>query len=245
MENQVAIVTGGARGIGLETAKKLASLGAHAVIWDVDEAGAKKGVAAIEQAGGKASSYVVDLTDDKAVNQATAEVMSSLGRIDILVNNAGYYPHATLEETSVELWRKIMAVNLDSTFFCSQAVFPHMKKAGYGRVVNFSSAVAYEGIPNVSAYASTKAGILGFTRVLATEGGEFGITANCVAPGLIETEGVLEAIEDLFDIVIQTQAVKRRGKPADIAEAIAFLAGPAAGFITGQNLSINGGCYYL
>src|SRR5699024_7740680 len=118
----------------------------------------------IQANGGKATATKLDVTDIEAVRQATENVFNEHGRIDVLINNAGYYPHASLEETSLELWRKIMAVNLDSAFFCTQAVFPHMKAARYGRVVNFASAVAYDGLGGVSAYAATKAALLGFTR---------------------------------------------------------------------------------
>jgi NAD(P)-dependent dehydrogenase (short-subunit alcohol dehydrogenase family) len=161
-----------------------------------------------------------------------------------VINNAGIYPHIPLAKMDFASWRKIMSVNLDGAFLCTQAALPDMRLAGYGRIVNLSSAVVFTGLVGASAYASAKAGIIGFTRVLANESGAFGITANAVAPGLIETEGVMEDIAEHFDDVLPFQAVKRRGQTADVVEAITYLASPAAGFVTGQTVHVNGGLVY-
>jgi NAD(P)-dependent dehydrogenase (short-subunit alcohol dehydrogenase family) len=173
-------------------------------------------------------------------------VISAQGRIDILVNNAGIYPHTPFADLSFEEWRRVMSTNLDSVFLCTHAVYPHMVERGSGRIVNVSSATFFIGYPEMTAYIASKGGIVGFTRALASEAGAFGITVNCVTPGLIETEGVKDEdpTGDLFEEIVGGQAVKRRGRPEDIAEAIAYLVGPAAGFITGQTVNVDGGHRY-
>lgn len=244
-ENQVAIVTGAGRGIGLATAKALAAEGAAVALLDLNGAAVQAGAQAIEATGARALGLAVDVTDEAGVQQAMDTVLARLGTPGVLVNNAGIYPHIPLQDLGYGDWKKILAVNLDSTYLCTRAVFGHLKQACYGRIVNLSSAVVFTGLTGVSAYAASKAGVIGFTRVVATEGGPFGVTANMVAPGLIETEGVMEQIAEHFDDVLPAQAIKRRGQARDITEAITYLASPAAGFVTGQTVAVNGGLHYL
>ena len=137
----------------------------------------------------------------------------------------------------------MIATNLDSVYLCTHAVYPHMVERGSGRIVSVSSATFFIGYPEMSAYIASKGGIIGFTRALASEAGPHGITVNCVTPGLIETEGAAEEdpTGELFDEIVAGQAVKRRGRPSDIAEIIAYLAGPASSFITGQTVNVDGG----
>jgi pyridoxal 4-dehydrogenase len=160
----------------------------------------------------------------------------------VLVNNVGIYPHRPFEELTYAEWRHVLAVNLDSVFLCTHAVYPAMRERGYGRIVNVSSSTFFIGYPGLAAYIATKGGIIGFTRALASEAGPHGITVNAVTPGLIATEGVLGGEEaGLFDEIVPQQALPRRGEPEDIAECIAYLASPAAGFITGQTINVDGG----
>ena len=190
-------------------------------------------------------SYVVDVAEEEDVRAAVDAVLSVGGRIDVLVNNAGIYPHFPFEELTFADWRRVLATNLDSVFLCSHAVYPTMRGHGYGRIVNVSSATFFIGYPGLSAYVASKGGIVGFTRALASEAGPHGITVNAITPGLIATEGVVGGEEaGLFDEIVPDQAVGRRGEPEDIAEAIAYLASPAASFITGQTVNVDGGHRY-
>jgi 3-oxoacyl-[acyl-carrier protein] reductase len=246
-EGQTAIITGAARGIGFAAAQRLASEGASIAILDRNGDAAQAAAQRIndEQGRAAAAAWQANVTVEADVRAATADAHARFGAIQILVNNAGIYPHVPFEQLTYARWREIVAVNLDGTFLCCHAVFPLMKAARYGRIVNFASCVLLNGQPNVTAYAAGKAGIIGLSRILAVEAGGHGITVNVVSPGLIETEGALADIGELFDHEVAAQLVKRRGQPADIAELIAYLASPAASFITGQTVNVDGGVRFL
>jgi NAD(P)-dependent dehydrogenase (short-subunit alcohol dehydrogenase family) len=244
-EGQTALVTGAARGLGLAAALRLADEGAQVALLDRDEEALEAAVGGLANGRADALSHVVDVTDEGQVRAAVESVLSAAGRIDVLVNNAGIYPHFPFEELTFADWRRVLATNLDSVYLCSHAVYPGMRERGYGRIVNVSSATFFIGYPGLSAYVASKGGIIGFTRALASEAGPHGITVNAVTPGLIATEGVLGGEEaGLFDEIVPEQALGRRGKPEDIAECIAYLASPAAGFITGQTVNVDGGHRY-
>ena len=243
-EGQVAIVTGAGRGIGKVVASRLFEEGAAVALLDIDEDRAAAAVMELDINDARVVSLAVDVTDEAAVADAFDVVVSRFGQLSILINNAGIYPHIPIEDCSLADWRRIIATNLDSAFLCIREAFPVMKAARYGRIVNLSSEVFYSGLEKVSAYAASKGGVIGLTRVAATEGGPFGITVNAVAPGLIETPGVMTDIAEHFDDILPFQTVKRRGQPYDIAECVAFLASPAAGFTNGETLSANGGMSY-
>ena len=246
LDGQVAVITGGGRGIGFATARRLASDGARVVLFDRDGEAAARAAATLAARGADATARVVDVTDEHSIGNGVQWALSSAGRIDVLVNNAGIYPHTPFEQLTLTEWRRVMSVNLDGTFLCSRAVYPHMKERGSGRIVNVSSATFFIGYREMTAYIASKGGIVGFTRALASEAGPHGITVNCVTPGLIETEGAKDEdpTGELFEEIVGGQAVGRRGRPEDIAEAIAYLASPAASFITGQTVNVDGGHRY-
>jgi NAD(P)-dependent dehydrogenase (short-subunit alcohol dehydrogenase family) len=243
LSGRVAVVTGAARGIGRAAAHRLALEGARVAFLDVDGEAVTAAAAAMTRGALAVSAHTVDVADELSVAEALRTVLAAEGRIDILVNNAGIYPHAPLEELTFAEWRRVLSINLDGVFLVTRAVYPHMRERNFGRIVNISTAAFHIGYPELTAYLASKGGIIGFTRSLAAEAGPYGITVNAITPGMIETEGTREEDPDgeLFDEIGAGQAVKRRGRPEDIAEAIAYLARPAAGFITGQTINVDGG----
>jgi pyridoxal 4-dehydrogenase len=239
---QTALVTGAARGLGFAAARRLAAEGARVALFDRDGEALAAAAEALAAERLDVFPHPVDVTDEDGVRRGVADVLAAEGRIDVLVNNAGVYPHRPFEELTYSEWRQVLAVNLDGVFLCTHAVYPAMRERRYGRIVNVSSATFFIGYPGLAAYIASKGGIIGFTRALASEAGPHGITVNAVTPGLIATEGVLEGEEaGLFDEIVPEQALPRRGEPEDIAECIAYLAGPAASFITGQTINVDGG----
>jgi NAD(P)-dependent dehydrogenase (short-subunit alcohol dehydrogenase family) len=242
LSGQVAIVTGGARGLGLATARHLASRGVTCILADLDGEKLEQASAAMQRDGLSGHPHQADLTNEDQVRDLAASTIEQHGRVDILVNLAGIYPTVPFADLTLEQWRAVIQATLDTTFLCCHQVLPHMQKQGYGRIVNTSSSTFHSAIPGLSAYVASKGGILGFTRVLAREVGPSGITANVIMPGLIQTEHALASAPDfVWDKHIEDQCVKRRGEPADIATAIEFLVSPDASFISGQTLNVDGG----
>jgi NAD(P)-dependent dehydrogenase (short-subunit alcohol dehydrogenase family) len=242
LDGQVAIVTGAARGIGRAAADRLSREGARVALLDVD--GSAVSAAAEAIAGSDvAVAHRVDVTDEAGVAETVRRILDAEGRIDVLVNNAGIYPHTPFDEVTFAEWRRVLSTNLDGAFLVTKAVYPSMRERGYGRIVNISTAAFHIGYPELTPYLASKGGIIGFSRSLAAEAGPHGITVNVITPGMIETEGTQEEDPEgeLFDEIGADQAVKRRGRPEDIAETIAYLASPAAGFITGQTINVDGG----
>jgi 3-oxoacyl-[acyl-carrier protein] reductase len=247
----VAIVTGGAAGIGRATALRFARGGYAVSVWDVDEAGAAALAPELKAAGAPdAEGRKVDVTDATAVEKAVAEVVARFGRIDTLVNNAGIVRDAQLvkwKEGAVAStmtdadFDKVIAVNLKGVFHCTRAVAPHMIKQGSGVVLNASSVVGLYGNFGQTNYAATKAGVISFTQTWARELGKFGIRVNAVAPGFVATEIIKAMPEKVIAGMIAKTPVGRMGKPEDIAEAYFWLASDAASFVHGATLSVDGG----
>jgi len=243
LDGQVAIVTGAARAIGREIAETLAARGATVV--SLDLVPSNDTVAAIEEAGGRALAIVGDATDEPEVGRAIGEVLERYGRIDVLVNNAGLF--AGIErrpfwEIDLEEWEHVMAVNVRSVFLCSRHVATAMMEARSGRIVNIASNVITFGMANLLHYVASKASVVGMTRSMARELGPFGIAVNAVAPGLVTTEITEQTVpEEYRRLVAQGQCLQEAIVPTDIAQAVAYLAGPAARMVTGQTLLVNGG----
>ncbi|MBL3670414.1 3-oxoacyl-ACP reductase FabG [Streptomyces sp. M2CJ-2] len=246
-QQRVAVVTGAARGIGAATAVRLAAEGHAVAVIDLDEGACKDTVEKITAAGGKALAVGCDVSDETQVEAAVARVAGELGAPTILVNNAGVLRDNLLFKMSVADWDTVMNVHLRGAFLMSKACQKHMVDAGFGRIVNLSSSSALGNRGQVN-YSAAKAGLQGFTKTLAKELGKFGVTANAVAPGFIATEMTKATAErvgmgfDDFKAAAATQIpVARVGEPEDIANAIAFFTGEAAGFVSGQVLYVAGG----
>jgi 2-hydroxycyclohexanecarboxyl-CoA dehydrogenase len=244
LEGKNAIVTGGASGIGLATCRRLARAGAAIGVWDINEEGAERTAADLVATGARAVACKVDVAARAQIAAGLERVHGKLGPAQILVNNAGMTSFKPFLEVTEEEWERIMAVNLKSMFLCTQAVLPDMLKAGWGRVINISSSSAQTGSARMTTYASSKGGVIAFTKSLALELATSGITVNNIPPGFVDTP-MLQASTASIVGGIQGQAqnspMKRPGRPEDIAAACAFLASDEAGYITGHTLSVNGG----
>lgn len=242
LRGQVAIITGGARGIGRATTIELAQAGARVLINYQRSAGAAEALAAeIVAAGGDAFAYQADVADEQAVTGMVQAVLDRWGRIDILVNNAGITADAPLARLRPEQWQHVIDTDLTSVFLCCRAVIPTMQRAGYGRIVSVSSLAALAGNVGQTNYAAAKAGIIGLSRSLAREVARDGITVNVVAPGYVETDMVETVPEALRAWALQAIAIGRFGRPEEVAAAIRFLVSPRASYITGHVLTIDGG----
>lgn len=238
LKDRVAIVTGGAQGLGRAIADKLAEEGASVVVADINGEGATAAAAALPRAIG----LTVDVSDPDQVQDMVDAAVEQYGGLDVLVNNAAIVPFKAWDEIDFAEWRRIMAVNLDGVFLTCRAASDEMRKKSYGRIVNVASNVLVAGTPNLAHYVASKGGVFGFTRALATELGKYGITVNAVAPGLTETEGVMASPHAAaFDFVQSLQAIPRHGIAADIAPSVAFLASEEAAWVTGSMLVVDGG----
>ncbi len=246
-EQRVAVVTGGARGIGAATAVRLAAEGRAVAVIDLDEAACKDTVEKITAAGGKAVAVGCDVSDEAQVEAAVARITEELGAPTILVNNAGVLRDNLIFKMSEDDWDAVMAVHLRGAFLMTRAVQKHMVEQRYGRIVSLSSTSAL-GNRGQANYAAAKAGLQGFTKTLAIELGRFGVTANAVAPGFVVTDmtrATAARIGADWDEYVQQRAaaipVGRAGRPEDIAHTVSFLVSEGAGFVSGQVVYVAGG----
>ena len=255
-DGQVALITGGATGIGFGIAELLGTLGAHVVLASRKQEHLAAAAAKLDKNGVRVSTTTVDVRDADRVKSMVEEVRGKAGRIDVLVNNAAgnfYAPSASLTPNA---WKAVVEIDLNGTFFCSQAVFPVMKEQGGGRILSISMTLHYRGWPLMAHATAAKAGIDALTRTLALEWARYGIRVNAVAPGPIPTEGVRKAftppnsgdVPDVFaveramdDYAKKSIPLRRWGAPHDIANVIAFLASPAGDWITGSIVVVDGG----
>ncbi len=265
LSGRVALVTGGSRGLGRADALTLARAGADVVIADIQiesdsgaqaerygpmaQAARAQGLVyseatarEIAELGRRSAAIKCDVTEREQVGETVRRVVDEFGSVDILVNNAGTLDHlAQLSDQSPELWERDLHVNLTGSFNCAQAVWPHMKERGWGRIVNMASVAGTLGGFGQASYAATKAGLLGLTRSLALEGARHGITCNAVVPGIIGTEAFHFGNPEMNERMVRRTAMRRVGEPQDVANAIAFLCSDLAGYITGIGLNVSGG----
>jgi len=240
-DGQVAVVTGGARGIGAEIARRLARGGARVVCADVLDT--TDIVAEINDAGGTAEGRELNVTDAQAAAEGIKAVHEAHGRLDILVNNAGVTRDKLLVRMKPEDWDLVLDINLDGVFKVTQPAAKLMMRQKSGRIVNVASVVGLMGNAGQTNYAASKAGLIGFTKSLARELGPRNVTVNAVAPGYIQTPMTDKLTEEQREMLLSNLAIPRLGTPEDVAEAVAFLAGPNASYITGVVLNISGGLY--
>lgn len=243
LEGRVALVTGAAQGIGRAIALALAEVGADIAGGDVNLEGMEKTAKEIEALGWKALAVKLDVSDPASVKEAVGKVLEAWGKIDILVNNAGITKDNLIMRMKREDWDRVLSINLNGAFHCIQAVLPGMVKQRYGRIINIASVVAQAGNAGQANYISSKAGLIGLTKAVASEVGSRTITVNAVAPGFIATamtENLPDAVKQRMMSLIP---LGRMGTDRDIASAVRFLASEEAGYITGHVLNVNGGMY--
>ena len=236
LDQRVAVITGGAAGIGKAVAELFSQEGAQVAVWDWNEERGQETAAALN-----GRFYKVNTADFAMVEAAAKQTAEDFGRIDILINNAGILRDATLMKITAEQWQQVIDVNLTGVFNCTKAIAPFMVGKGYGRIVNASSVVGLYGNFGQTNYVATKAGVIGMTKVWARELGRKGITVNAIAPGFIGTEMIMSMPEKVIQMMNDKTPLGRVGTPEEVAKAYLFLASDDASFITGTVLSVDGG----
>jgi 3-oxoacyl-[acyl-carrier protein] reductase len=237
----VAIITGAANGLGQAFAIALARARYRVAGLDVADLGETEQL--VEEAGGELLPVSCDVRDPDSVDKAIGEVIREFGALHVVVNNAGVYPQIPFEETTLADWRRIMRVNLDGPFLVTHAALPHLRVAGWGRIVNIVSAVVFLGPPDLVAYTTSKAGLVGFTRALATELGPANITVNAIAPGLTHTATATRTTgaDGGFARVRNLQCVPRTEEPEDLVSTLLYVCDKGSDFLTGQTINVDGG----
>ena len=252
LDGRVAIITGGAKGIGKVYSQALAREGAIVVVADIDGSAEVAGAITKEHGQGHAHAFRFDVSSEAEAKGVVEGAIERCGKIDILVNNAAVF--STLQPTEPEdidvaLWDRVMAVNVRGPFLMVKHTIPHMKTAGYGKIINIGSGTAYRGVPHMAHYVTSKGAMLGFTRALARDLGRHGIRVNTLAPGFVMSDTLLANnqahIDEMRDAVIAARSIKRDGYPEDLIGALVFLAAADSDFVTGQSISVCGGATVL
>lgn len=244
LRNRVIVVTGGANGIGRQYVCSLWQEGAQVVIADKDRDTADQLASQLNSSGEdqRAMAVGLDMTSEPDTHAMAAKVVERFGSIDVLINNAGVYPHVEFEDITLEKWRTLMTINLDSVFLGTKAVLPQMKKQGKGKIINVATNLAWTGLSGMVHYVTSKAGIIGFTRSLAREIGVHGITVNAIAPGAVIPEGQLDPISEArVKAIVEHQCIRRELRAGDLIGPMIFLASGDSDFISGQILTVDGG----
>ena len=242
LKDQVALITGSGRGIGLAIAKKLAGAGATAVIADITQESADAGANEIKNAGLKSHSVVCNVTDVSSIEKMTEDVISKLGKVDILVNNAGITKDTLLMRMKLDEWNAVIETNLTSVFKVTQSVIKHMSKANYGRVVNIASVIGMHGNFGQANYAASKAGVIALSKTIAKEYASKNITCNAIAPGFIDTPMTQKLRDDIKQKYLEFIPLKRFGQAEDVAEAAYYFC-TGGSYVTGQIIVVDGGMF--
>jgi 3-oxoacyl-[acyl-carrier protein] reductase len=241
LKDRVAVVTGGARGIGKAIVQRFLDSGARCSIWDKDEAAAREFVSKLDDPS-SVQVQPVDLTSPESVAEAANNTASSMGKIDIAVNNAGIAGVSKkLWECSWQEWRDVIELDLMAVFYVCHAVVPHMMSHGYGRIINMASIAGKEGNPNASHYSAAKSGVIGLTKSLGKELAETGVHVNCVTPAVIQTDILRQVSQEHIDYMVSKIPMKRVGQPHEVASLVSWLASEDCSFSTGGVFDVSGG----